>query len=56
MRIARCFAQGDVNKEPVFMDLNELAKYLASQPQPMHPITNAPLTANNIRHYAFRIE
>ncbi|MGN6087421.1 hypothetical protein [Trinickia sp.] len=44
------------NKEPVFMDLNELATYLAGQTQPRHPITNAPLTAKNIRNYAFRIE
>lgn len=46
----------ELNKEPVFMDLNELAKYLAGQTQPRHPITNAPLTAKNIRNYAFRIE
>ena len=46
----------ELNKEPVFMDLNELAKYLAGQTQPRHPITNVPLTAKNIRNYAFRIE
>jgi effector protein HopAB len=38
----------------VFMDLNALARHLASEPK--HPIHKAPLDASNIRNYAFRIE
>ena len=42
------------NAGVVFMDLNALARHLASEPR--HPIHKAPLDASNIRNYAFRIE
>lgn len=43
----------DVNKDVVFMDMKELAKYLISKPR--HPMNNMPLTADNIRDFAFKI-
>ena len=42
------------NAGVVFMDLNALARHLASDPK--HPIHKAPLNAGNIRDYAFRVE
>jgi Avirulence AvrPtoB, BAK1-binding domain len=42
-----------VNKEVVFMDMNELAKYLVSNPK--HPMNNAKLDADNIASFAFRV-
>lgn len=37
-----------------FMDFNALTMHLANKP--VHPLNRAPLDANNIRDYAFRIE
>jgi effector protein HopAB len=42
------------NAGVVFMDLNALARHLASEPR--HPIHKAPLNAGNIRDYAFRVK
>jgi hypothetical protein len=44
----------EVNKEPEFMDLTALAKYLSDKPQ--HPLNKQPLDARTIHQYAFRIE
>ncbi|WP_328517794.1 hypothetical protein [Ralstonia solanacearum] len=45
--------RADVNKSVVFMDMRKLAEYLVSNPK--HPMNNMPLTAENIRHFAFKI-
>jgi effector protein HopAB len=42
------------NAGVVFMDLNALARHLASEPK--HPVYKTPLDITNIRDYAFRIE
>jgi effector protein HopAB len=42
-----------VNKDVVFMDMKELAKYLVSNPK--HPMNNAQLDADNIADFAFRL-
>lgn len=43
----------DVNKALVFMDMRKLAEYLVIAP--IHPMNNMPLTADNIRDFAFKI-